>query len=374
MTALSLLQQEIKANDWLDFTFFLFCHNAEVNWRQLNASFESKIAHVDTAVKFDTCDPMPLKGSEFLDKSFITNYSCQNTLIISLASKVIDLQGNEMHLLMMNMHFDFPITVNKIRGALDKLISDKYFLLRTDRFYHLYCFKLYNLTEWKERNLEFLKTDSLVSPRYIGHSLKRGFNLLRLNSLSNIKTMTPTVVYHDAETINDVEVFAITKHGAQTRIGGQSYFWHLYETREIAKDIISEIGLNLSIERFNELLKVALLHDVIEDTNTDFEEIELLFGHYIASSIATLSNDKRKPYDLRNQEYFLAIKNASIEIKIIKLADILSNLRAVPSGNNEEWARKFILKCEMHLEMLRPEFGFINTYHQCQVLLSQHSQ
>jgi guanosine-3',5'-bis(diphosphate) 3'-pyrophosphohydrolase len=49
-------------------------------------------------------------------------------------------------------------------------------------------------------------------------------------------------------------------------------------------------------------LCVALLHDVIEDTTTDFDDVCAEFGEEIAAAVACLTKDKRLPEDERVSE------------------------------------------------------------------------
>ena len=66
----------------------------------------------------------------------------------------------------------------------------------------------------------------------------------------------------------------------------------------------------------------ALLHDVVEDTDTPIKEIEVLFGKDVADIVLELSEDE----DGIREEYLASFMNASMEAKLIKLADRYDNL------------------------------------------------
>jgi guanosine-3',5'-bis(diphosphate) 3'-pyrophosphohydrolase len=74
------------------------------------------------------------------------------------------------------------------------------------------------------------------------------------------------------------------------------------------------------------VLTAAVLHDTIEDTTTDFDEIEERFGHEIAGWVATLSKDKRLPDPEREAAYQEALAKSPWQVKACKLADIFDNL------------------------------------------------
>ena len=76
-------------------------------------------------------------------------------------------------------------------------------------------------------------------------------------------------------------------------------------------------------------LMAALLHDTIEDTRTDFDDLlELLRadGHPVADWVAALSKDKRREEHDREAAYLAALADAPWQVKLCKLADLFDNL------------------------------------------------
>jgi guanosine-3',5'-bis(diphosphate) 3'-pyrophosphohydrolase len=74
------------------------------------------------------------------------------------------------------------------------------------------------------------------------------------------------------------------------------------------------------------LLTAALLHDTIEDTNTDCDDIIDHFGPEVARWVSALTKEKRLPHDEREADYARRLAAADWQVKVIKLADIYDNL------------------------------------------------
>jgi hypothetical protein len=71
------------------------------------------------------------------------------------------------------------------------------YLLRSGRYFHYYGVALLTPQEWLRFLASFLMPCTLVSPRYIGHSLHRGFCTLRLNAVPPLKPEIPQLVVAD---------------------------------------------------------------------------------------------------------------------------------------------------------------------------------
>src|SRR5262249_3883051 len=74
------------------------------------------------------------------------------------------------------------------------------------------------------------------------------------------------------------------------------------------------------------ILITALLHDTIEDTTTDFDDLEEKYGAEIASWVGLLTKDKRLPEAERERVYIDALKEAPWQVQVCKLADLFDNL------------------------------------------------
>jgi guanosine-3',5'-bis(diphosphate) 3'-pyrophosphohydrolase len=113
--------------------------------------------------------------------------------------------------------------------------------------------------------------------------------------------------------------FAARAHRHQMRKDGSTpYVSHAFRVCMIVRDLFG----------FDDphMLMTALLHDVIEDTNTDFDDLAATFGPEVAQWVATLSKDKRLPEDRREEAYLEALCAAPWQVQACKLADLVDNL------------------------------------------------
>ncbi len=91
-------------------------------------------------------------------------------------------------------------------------------------------------------------------------------------------------------------------------------------------------------------LAIALLHDVLEDCDADFDELAEEFGEEVARCVAALSKDKRLPYAQRERAYDEALAQAPWRARLVKLADVLDNLSDVPPGHSDEKPARMALR------------------------------
>jgi (p)ppGpp synthase/HD superfamily hydrolase len=86
------------------------------------------------------------------------------------------------------------------------------------------------------------------------------------------------------------------------------------------------------------LIQAALLHDTVEDTATTMDEIRERFGDDVASLVAEVTDDKSLPKATRKA---LQVRNAPHKTERaarIKLADKISNLRAILATPPTDWS------------------------------------
>lgn len=86
------------------------------------------------------------------------------------------------------------------------------------------------------------------------------------------------------------------------------------------------------------ILTAALLHDTIEDTTTDYEDIAEAFGPEVAGWVATLTKDMRLPEQEREAAYLRVLAAADWPVVVCKLADIFDNLTdssALPAAKQQ---------------------------------------
>lgn len=107
-------------------------------------------------------------------------------------------------------------------------------------------------------------------------------------------------------TITAMQV-AYTKHAGQVDKAGVPYIFHPYHLAEQLQDEIA--------------CTVALLHDVVEDTDTTFEELSEKFPDEVIEALRFLTRTKDTPY----LEYVKNIKKNKIATAV-KLKDLEHNM------------------------------------------------
>ena len=121
--------------------------------------------------------------------------------------------------------------------------------------------------------------------------------------------------------------FAGEKHGDQKVPGTQSsYLLHLsnvaMETM-IAAGHTDDFDLGFAVQ-------VALLHDVLEDTSTTFNELQAAFGLKIADAVLALSKNEALESQAQIPDSLERIKLQTKEVWAVKLADRITNMQEPP--------------------------------------------
>lgn len=115
--------------------------------------------------------------------------------------------------------------------------------------------------------------------------------------------------------------FIALKHKGQKRRNGNAY-------------IIHPIRVSQEVSGDDERV-VALLHDLIEDTDTTLEEIENLFSKEVAEAVDALTHRKGESY----HDYIVRVSKNKMA-KEVKIADISDNLSDAPSDHAIEKSAK----------------------------------
>ncbi len=139
--------------------------------------------------------------------------------------------------------------------------------------------------------------------------------------------------------------FAAHAHRQQLRKDGRTpYVSHVFRVCLVVRHLFG-----FSDPR---MLTAALLHDTIEDTTTDCDDLREQFGPDVARWVATLTKDKRLPHDEREDTYTRCLAAAEWPVKVLKLADVYDNLedcRLLPP----EARRRTTDKARSYLEAVR---------------------
>ncbi len=114
--------------------------------------------------------------------------------------------------------------------------------------------------------------------------------------------------------------FAARAHSGQIRKDGKTpYASHTFRVCFILRDIFGITD--------RQALAAALLHDTLEDTTVDFDDLAEQFGETVARYVAALTKDSRLPEEEREAAYCVGLSLAPWQVKACKLADIYDNLQ-----------------------------------------------
>ena len=130
----------------------------------------------------------------------------------------------------------------------------------------------------------------------------------------------------DTSLLDKAIVFAVNAHQGVERKGkGFPYIVHPMEAVSIAATMTNN----------QELLAAAALHDTVEDTDVTFRDIEREFGKRVAdlvdaeSDVEFAGKTREESWRLRKEEAISRLSAAENDVKIVALADKLSNIRAI---------------------------------------------
>ena len=152
--------------------------------------------------------------------------------------------------------------------------------------------------------------------------------LINEQVLSFYKSIEKRMSPDDMARIKDAFQFAAEAHKKDFRKDGKPYITHPVEVASII-GVELELGCNSII--------AALLHDVIEDTPVEIEEVEERYGEDVAFLVNVVTKKKKKNYEMSKQmdNFKQVLDSVEYDIRaiLIKLADRLHNMRTLSSLN-----------------------------------------
>ncbi|MEM9165772.1 MAG: HD domain-containing protein [Planctomycetota bacterium] len=112
--------------------------------------------------------------------------------------------------------------------------------------------------------------------------------------------------------------FAARMHHAHVRKDGRTpYFAHPARVAMVVRDVF-ECADPVAIA-------AAYLHDTLEDTPADYDDLAEHFGTDVADLVAALSKNMLLPEHEREQDYDRRLASARWTARLVKLADVLDN-------------------------------------------------
>ncbi len=151
--------------------------------------------------------------------------------------------------------------------------------------------------------------------------------------------------------------FASHAHQGQQMPGSElPYINHI---GNVAMEAMATIAQSDEIEQPDLLVQCALLHDVIEDTDCRFADVEAEFGLVVANGVLALSKDESLPTK-RDQmvDSLNRIKAQPPEVWMVKMADRITNLQSPP----HYWNREKIKAYQDEARLILAELGAANAY------------
>ncbi len=130
----------------------------------------------------------------------------------------------------------------------------------------------------------------------------------------------------------DAASFAAEKHAMQRRKGvaAEPYINHLLEVAALVANATPEPDVPAII--------AALLHDCIEDAGVTKQEIAERFGDEIAGVVVEVTDDKSLRKEERKRLQVVNAPKKSARAALVKLADKISNLRAMLNSPPADWS------------------------------------
>jgi len=169
-----------------------------------------------------------------------------------------------------------------------------------------------------------------------------------------VKTKIPGIASRARE-------FALTRHGNQAH-GCLNIGEHL---EDVAINTMRHFDKNVNIAAFPEIEAAAWLHDVVEDTNTDLDEIEDNFGEGVAH-IVNLVTDKYGRNRLERHLHTYHMIRQDPDALLVKLCD---------RRHNQE---RSLVHGERYLAMYEKEYNYFKfalwTPHKFQALWAELDQ
>ncbi len=171
-------------------------------------------------------------------------------------------------------------------------------------------------------------------------------------------------------------LFGAEAHEGQRRRSGEPYIYHPLEVARLLADMRMD----------SKSIIAALLHDVIEDTQTAKEQLAANFGKDVANLVDSVSKISQIEFETKEEEQaenfrkMLLAMTQDIRVILIKLADRLHNMRtlhALPVARQRSIARETLEiyapianRLGLHAWTLELEdLGFANLYPmRCRIL------
>src|SRR5512133_3915369 len=140
----------------------------------------------------------------------------------------------------------------------------------------------------------------------------------------------------DRELLSRAFRFAANAHEGQQRRSGEEFVHHPYGVALILA----------SLKLDEETIAAALLHDVVEDTDTTLDDVRDEFGDEIArlvdgvTKLTRVQFQSREQAEAENYRKMVVAMAEDVRVILIKLADRLHNMRAIEYLGKQKQVQK----------------------------------
>lgn len=161
--------------------------------------------------------------------------------------------------------------------------------------------------------------------------------------------------------------FAAQKHTEINQTIPGTNLPYIVHLSNVAMEILVASGQS---EPFNTefAVQLALLHDVLEDTNATFEELSEKFGKDVAEGVLALTKNADLPKDQRMADSLEKIKQQPKEVWAVKLADRITNLQKPSHFWTAEKIEMYSHEAMVILEKLRGGNTFLENRLQSKIV------
>lgn len=164
----------------------------------------------------------------------------------------------------------------------------------------------------------------------------------------------------DIDVVRRAFLFALRYHGTQ-KYGYDPYMVHLFDVY----NVLIEFGHD-----DNDLLVVALLHDIIEDTLANYADVLVAFGERVAEAVYACTDSLGRNRKERKKETLARLIDFSRKTPdalTVKLADWIANVRDAHRHTpnklqmyRKEWPDFYALSDGFNYPELQPMWNCLN--------------
>jgi guanosine-3',5'-bis(diphosphate) 3'-pyrophosphohydrolase len=151
--------------------------------------------------------------------------------------------------------------------------------------------------------------------------------------IAEVEAYKPDV---DRELVTRAFDYAAAAHAGQVRQSGQEFIYHPWGAAKIVA----------SLQLDEATIAAALLHDVVEDTGIEIDEVRAEFGEEIATLVEGVTKLTRVQFQSRehaeaeNYRKLIVAMAEDVRVILIKLADRLHNLRTIEYLGKQKQVQK----------------------------------